>query len=214
MTSLIKFFTYTIIIIIFCASLYSQEDEKEREREREREGKDTTTYETDEVVITGTRTLKKIIDIPYSVFRVEKKEMVYGRNLNVKDVLQDVPGLFLQTRFGSDVRISIRGFGTRSNAGVRGIRILQDGIPESEPDGETTIDAIDFTSLGGIEVVKGNLSSLYTNSPGGVVNFLSDVSFKKNFVKMNNEIGEFQLHQNGLKVGIRGKNYRFFSSYT
>src|SRR4030095_7201645 len=170
--------------------------------------------ETEEVVITGTRTYKKIIDIPYSVFRVEKTEMTYGRNVNAKDVLQDVPGLFLQSRYGNDVRISIRGFGTRSNSGVRGIRILQDGIPESEPDGETAIDGIDFTSLGGIEVVKGNLSSLYTNSPGGVVNFLSDVMFTKNFVRMTNEIGDYGLFQNGLKVGLISPKYRFFISYS
>ncbi len=140
-----KSFTFYVIIVsvlLICApAVFSQENEKEREKEEN----DTMNVETQELVITGTRTLKKIIDIPYSVFRVDKKEMEYGRDLNAKDVLQDVPGLFLQTRFGSDVRISIRGFGTRSNAGVRGIRILQDGIPESDPDGETAIDAIDFT---------------------------------------------------------------------
>jgi iron complex outermembrane receptor protein len=208
-----KFFYIISILILFTAPvIFSQENEKDKERERE--GEDTMKVETEEVVITGTRTLKKIIDIPYSVFRVDPKEMAYGRDMNAKDILQDVPGLFLQTRFGSDVRISIRGFGTRSNSGVRGIRILQDGIPESDPDGETSIDAIDFTSLGGVEVVKGNQSSLYTNSPGGVINFLSDVSFPTNFVKITNQGGEFNLRQNGIKVGIHTKNYRFFTSYS
>ena len=209
-----KSFTFYVIIVsvlLICApAVFSQENEKEREKEEN----DTMNVETQELVITGTRTLKKIIDIPYSVFRVDKKEMEYGRDLNAKDVLQDVPGLFLQTRFGSDVRISIRGFGTRSNAGVRGIRILQDGIPESDPDGETAIDAIDFTSLGGVEVVKGNQSSLYTNAPGGVVNFLSDISFNQNFVKLTNEVGDYNLRQNGIKVGLVNKNYRFFTSYS
>jgi len=170
--------------------------------------------ETQEIVITGTRTYKKIIDIPYSVFRVSKNEMIYGRNVNARDVLADVPGLFLQSRYGNEVRISIRGFGTRSNSGVRGIRILQDGIPESEPDGETAIDAIDYTSLGGIEVVKGNLSSLYTNSPGGVINFLTDLQYKQNFVKTTNEIGDYGLYMNGLKFGLITNKYRFFTSYS
>lgn len=170
--------------------------------------------ETEELVVTGTRTSKKIIDIPYSVFRVDTREFKYGRNVNAKDVLADVPGLFLQARYGNDVRISIRGFGTRSNSGVKGIRILQDGIPESDPDGETQIDAIDFTSLGGVEVVKGNLSSLYTNSPGGVINFISDINFPRNFVKQTNEVGDFGLRQNGLKLGVHSKNYRYYLSYS
>jgi iron complex outermembrane recepter protein len=197
------------LIIILSFNLYSQDSLKTKADSTEQEG-----VETEEVVITGTRTYKKIIDIPYSVFRVEKNEMTYGRNVNARDVLADVPGLFLQSRYGNDVRISIRGFGTRSNSGVRGIRILQDGIPESEPDGETAIDAIDFTSIGGIEVVKGNLSSLYTNSPGGVVNFLSDLQYTQNFVKMTNEIGDYGLYMNGLKFGLITNKYRFFTSYS
>lgn len=209
MTSMKFFLVIISLTILLSPALLSQD------KDREKEESDTTKkIEIQEVVITGTRTLKKIIDIPYSVFRVDPKEMIFGRDLNAKDVLQDVPGLFLQTRFGSDVRISIRGFGTRSNSGVRGIRILQDGIPESDPDGETSIDAIDFTSLGGVEVVKGNQSSLYTNSPGGVINFLSDLSFTKNFVKSTNQIGKFDLKQNGIKVGVRTKDYRFFTSYS
>ncbi|MBK6536687.1 MAG: Plug domain-containing protein [Ignavibacteria bacterium] len=71
--------------------------------------------------------------------------MKYARNVSVKDILNDVPGLFLQSRYGShDVRISIRGYGSRSNSGIRGIRMLLDGIPETDPDGETNIDAIDY----------------------------------------------------------------------
>ncbi len=51
-------------------------------------------------LITGTRIPEKIIDIPFSVFRVDKKELAYSRNVGLKDVLADVPGLFLQSRFG------------------------------------------------------------------------------------------------------------------
>ncbi len=194
---------FTILFILFLSTYcYSQSE------------KDTNKYETEELVITGTRTFEKIIDIPYSVFRVDKKELGYGRKISAKDVLADVPGLFLQNHFGSnDLRISLRGFGMRSNSGVRGIRILQDGIPESEPDGETTIDAVDFTSLGGVEVVKGNLSSLYANAPGGVVNFLSDMNFTKNYVTSMNQVGKFGFRQNGLKFGLQDVNNRFYTSY-
>ncbi len=178
------------------------------------ENEDSLKYEIQEVVIVGTRTSERIIDIPYSVFRVDKKELSYGKKLSAKDVLADVPGLFLQTRYGNhDLRLSIRGFGTRSNTGVRGVRILQDGIPESEPDGETVIDAVDFTSLGGVEVVKGNLSSLYANAPGGVINFISDLYFLKNYVSLTNQIGSWGFRQSGFKTGIANDANRLFISY-
>lgn len=209
------YFKYLFIILLVSLSvkIYSQEDEKRDSLKTEREEEEETS--TDEIIITGTRIPDKIINIPFSVFRVDKKELAYSRNISVKDVLADVPGLFLQSRYGShDVRISIRGYGNRSNSGIRGIRILQDGIPESEPDGETNIDAIDYTSLETVEVAKGNLSSLYTNAPGGVINFLTDMSFPANYVKQTNMFGNYDLRQNGFKTGLLTKNYKFFSSYS
>src|SRR5512143_1173821 len=121
-------------------------------------------YEIDEVVITGTRTERKIVDIPYAIDRIGQGEYKYDRKVAVSDVLEFIPGLFLQSRYGNhDVRITMGGFVSRSNSGIRGVRILLDGIPESEPDGQTRIEALDFHSVGAIEVVRGNSSSLYTN---------------------------------------------------
>jgi|WetSurMetagenome_2_1015567.scaffolds.fasta_scaffold25616_2 iron complex outermembrane recepter protein len=196
---------YLLFIFILLLSSLAISQEKE---------KDSLKYETEELVITGTRTLEKIIDIPYSVFRVDPKELQFGKKVSAKNVLADVPGLFLQSRYGNkEIRVTIRGYGTRSNSGVRGVKILQDGIPESEPDGETVVDAVDFTSLGGVEVVKGNLSSIYGNAPGGVVNFLSDIYFPKNFVTTTNQLGSYGFRQNGFKYGIKTNDYRFFMSY-
>lgn len=185
-----------------------------QESDREEGNRDSLQYQTDEVVVVGTRSDEKIIDIPYSVFTVDKKELAFGRKISAKDVLADVPGLFLQSRYGNhDLRISLRGFGTRSNAGVRGVRILQEGIPISDPDGETLTDAIDFTSLGGVEVVKGNLSSLYANAPGGVVNFLTDLSFPNSFAGVSSQGGGYGMNTNGFKLGLVNEANKFFLSY-
>ena len=191
-----------LFVFSFIGDLYSQID--------------TSYYETEEVVITGTRTEKKIIDIPYSVNRIDQTQWQSTRKQAVNEVLNFVPGVFFQSRYGNhDVRISIRGFGSRSNSGIRGVRILLDGIPESEPDGQTRIEAIDFTSIGKIEVVKGNSSSLYTNAPGGVMNFLSDIDFTKSFALTDNDFGSYGLMKNAVKVGINSDNIRFMltSSY-
>lgn len=204
-----KYFTSAIIgIAVFSLSFFVTCLAQEKSKE------DTTKYEYEEVVVVGTRTVEKVIDIPYSVFRVDKKELTTGRKVSAKDVLADVPGLLLQSRYGNhDLKISIRGFGMRSNSGVRGVRILQDGIPESEPDGESVLDAIDFTSLGGVEVVKSNLSSLYANAPGGVINFISDLRFPENYTAVTSQVGMYGLRQNGIKTGYKTNDYRFLLSY-
>lgn len=212
----LKCFTFLFFMLFVIALDTKAQDENEKEKKDSlKSEKEMEEGETDEIVITGTRIPEKIINVPFSVFKVDRKELAYSRNIGLKDVLTDVPGLFLQSRYGShDDRISIRGYGNRSNSGTRGIRILQDGIPESEPDGETSIDAIDYTSLETVEVAKGNLSSLYTNAPGGVINFLTDLTFKNDYLKQTNMFGNYKLFQNGFKTGIMEKNYKYFLSYS
>jgi iron complex outermembrane receptor protein len=176
---------------------------------------DTLIYETDNVVVTATRVEKKIIDIPYPVIRLKNTQYKFSKKVSVDDVLENVPGLFLQSRYGNhDVRIAIRGFGSRSNTGIRGVRILLDGIPESEPDGQTRIEAIDFNSIGSIELVKGNSSSLYTNAPGGVINFINDIYFPYSFATQFNEFGSYDLRRNGLKFGVRTDKYGLLGTYS
>ncbi|HZY09733.1 MAG TPA: TonB-dependent receptor, partial [Bacteroidota bacterium] len=198
---------YLMLYSVSPQSLFSQSENQE--------GNDTVkTYKIDEVVITGTRTTKKIIDVPYSIERIDADQYKFARKVAVGDILGEIPGLFLQSRYGNhDVRISIRGFGSRSNSGIRGVRILLDGIPESEPDGQTRIEAIDFHSVGTIEVVKGNSSSLYTNAPGGVINFINDVHFPQSFASSFRDIGSFGLQNSGFKTGIRSEHYRFLTTY-
>ncbi|NOS85081.1 MAG: TonB-dependent receptor, partial [Ignavibacteria bacterium] len=199
-----RFLALLLILLISSPSLYSQDDET-----------DTSEYKTDEIVITGTRLEQKIIDIPYPVLRINQNSWITSRKIGVQDVLLTVPGLFLQPRYGNhDTRITIRGYGSRSNTGIRGVRILLDGIPESEPDGQTRIEAIDFDAIGRIEVVRGYSSSLYANAPGGVINFMTDKFFPISFLQLNNEFGSYDLRKNGFKLGINGKNSRFMTAYS
>ncbi|MCL6494614.1 MAG: TonB-dependent receptor [Ignavibacterium sp.] len=206
----IFFFSVILLCIVFSWDSFSQDEEKSGTTKT-----DTLQYQTDEVVVTGTRTNKKIIDVPYSVIRLSNKTYRYDRKTSISDVLNVVPGVFMQNRYGNhDVRISIRGFGSRSNSGIRGVRILLDGIPESEPDGQTRIEAIDFNSIGSIEIVKGNSSSLYTNAPGGVVNFINDINFPNDFLILFNDFGSYNLRRNGFKTGVRTNDYSFLATYT
>ena len=176
---------------------------------------DTLFRQLDEVVITATRVPERIIDIPYSVVRLNYSNYQFDRKIGSNDMLAAVPGLFLQSRYGNhDVRFSIRGFGSRSNSGIRGVRILLDDIPESEPDGQTRIEAIDFNSIGRIEVVRGNASSLYTNAPGGVVNFINDIEFDRSSMVQFNEVGSFGLARNGFKAAVRTQKYRFLNTFS
>ncbi len=95
----------------------------------------------------------------------------------LEETLHGFPGVHVQNRFNDAVgeRITIRGFGARSQFGVRGIRILVDGIPATLPDGQSSLDHLDLGSLGQVEALRGPGSALYGNAAGGVLAFRSRV---------------------------------------
>ena len=176
---------------------------------------DSLRLELNEVVKTPTRGLKKIIDIPSPAVRLNAENYRYDRKIGSDAILSAVPGLFVQSPYGDqDIRISGRGYGTMSNTGARGIIILLDDIPESDPDGQTRLDALDFNSIGRVEIAKGNESSLYANAPGGVANFISDLDFNRPSVVQFNQFGSFGLHQNGFKAALKSANCRLLTSYS
>lgn len=110
---------------------------------------------------------------PYAI-SVTGRSRLDARGL-AQDVLAGVPGLFVASRNNptQDPRIVIRGFGARTAFGVRGVRVLHDGIPLTVADGQTPLDYLDTEAVARVEVIRGSASALYGNSAGGVVAFSS-----------------------------------------
>lgn len=143
---------------------------------QERPAADTSTV-LPPVTVTAERLVAPLLTTPLAVTTVGAGDLRRTRGVGLEDALRFVPGVVAQSRYGtSDVRIVIRGFGARgagdrSNAGTsRGVRVLVDGIPETEPDGRTAFDQIDLSSSEGVEIVRSNASALYGNAAGGVIN--------------------------------------------
>ena len=112
------------------------------------------------------------LDLPFAVsVQTPDSSRPGQRHLSLDETLWLIPGLSVANRNNpsQDPRISIRGFGARSAFGVRGIRVLRDGLPLTLPDGQTPVDYLDLESVGRVEVMRGSASSLYGNAGGGVV---------------------------------------------
>jgi iron complex outermembrane receptor protein len=92
------------------------------------------------------------------------------------EALNNVPGVYVANRynFSLDQRLSIRGFGSRSNFGTRGVKILLDGVPQTLPDGQSQLTNVEFGTIDRIEVLRGSASALYGNASGGVVSLQSE----------------------------------------
>jgi len=114
--------------------------------------------------------------VPLSVSVLSGKDLQRGRSgFFLGDVLQLLPGVQVQNRFNPAVgeRVAIRGFGARAQFGLRGIRVIVDGIPATLPDGQSSLDHLDIGSLGRVEALRGPASALFGNAAGGVLSFTS-----------------------------------------
>jgi iron complex outermembrane receptor protein len=134
---------------------------------------DTATTKLQPVVVEVSRGARtSLLGLPFAVTVQTPDSLRPGqRHLALDETLSLIPGLTVSNRNNpsQDPRISIRGFGARSAFGVRGIRVLRDGIPLTLPDGQTPVDYLDLESVGRVEVMRGSASSLYGNAGGGVV---------------------------------------------
>ena len=158
-----------------------------------------------EVIVEATHIPLPINKAPLAISKIERKQIVRAHaQLGLDESIPRIPGIVLQNRFNfaQDLRISIRGFGARANFGIRGVKILVDGIPETLADGQGSVDSIDLTSIGSIEVLRGPSSSLYGNASGGVIRIESDFDNPINGIEARlasggNGYKKHQIHING-----------------
>jgi iron complex outermembrane receptor protein len=110
-------------------------------------------------------------ELPFATSSTALSERPAQRRSGVGDLLLAVPGVQVQDRANpsQDPRVTLRGFGARSAFGVRGVRMLRDGVPLSLPDGQTPLDWLDLETIGQVDVVRGTAAALYGNAAGGVV---------------------------------------------
>ena len=126
----------------------------------------------DTVTVTATRIAMSSYDIPAAISTVSGEQL---RNdalgVNLADDLATVPGLLARNRnnYAQDQQISIRGFGSNSSFGIRGVRVYQDGIPATGPDGQGQVSQFNLDSASRVEILRGPFSALYGNSSGGVI---------------------------------------------
>lgn len=163
---------------------------------------ETPLYRLDEIRVTVTRSRDYIQRLPYAISVVPGSQIQGAEaTISLDEALDGIPGVFVNNRhnFALGNRISIRGFGARSQFGVRGIRILQDGIPLTLPDGQAQLNNVDLGAAGRIEVIRGPASSLYGNASGGVISIETErpppVPFRPEIRLLGGSFGDDRYYQ-------------------
>lgn len=156
-----------------------------------------------EVVVSASRQEQQSFDAPASVQAVGLTAIeAAGPRVNLSEVMTRVPGIAVLNRqnYAQDLQLSIRGSGARSPFGIRGARLIVDGIPATMPDGQSQASTISLPSAQRIEVLRGPLAQLYGNSAGGVLQVFTADGPVKPEVRFSVDAGADRLRRYGLQA--------------
>ena len=158
----------------------------------------------DAVVVSGSRIEERGFDVPAAIDAVDGERLRDQQpRVNLSEALVRVPGLLIQNRqnLAQDLQVSSRGFGARATFGVRGVRLIQDGIPITMPDGQGQTALFDLDNARRVEVLRGPFAALYGNSSGGVIQLITEDGPTRPTVEANVSAGSFDSWRAGAKFG-------------
>jgi iron complex outermembrane receptor protein len=138
---------------------------------------DSARIRLDSLQVSVMRSTQDLTRAPFAVSTVERARIQDARlTVGLDEALAHVPGVIVNNRqnFSLGSRITIRGLGARAAFGVRGVRVLSDGIPLTMPDGQTNLNNVDLGSAGAIQVLRGPASALHGNAAGGVISVTTE----------------------------------------
>ena len=154
------------------------------------------------VIVTASGAEQRAFDAPHAASVVDADELRSGGPMiNLSESLARVPGLVANNRsnYAQDLQLGSRGFGARASFGVRGLRLVADGIPASGPDGQGQVSHVDIAGASRVEVLRGPFSALMGSSSGGVIAVTSTAPTAGR-VRLDGDAGSFGLAQARLTI--------------
>jgi iron complex outermembrane receptor protein len=168
-----------------------------------------TTIALDSITLEAFRIQKQANRLPFAVsVRDFSTTQDQRQQLSLADYLQEFPGVFSLNaqNFAQDLRVAIRGFGARSAFGIRGIKLVVDGIPETTPDGQGQVDNLNLGLIDTIELIRGGAASLYGNASGGVISIRTLDQLESNTLRPSMHFGSFGFQNFQLQGSYQRSN--------
>lgn len=164
----------------------------------------------DEVSVTATREERPTADVPQSIAVVGKATLEQKKMFNIKEALQEVPGVLIDSKNGGfDARLIIRGAGLKAPYGIREIMVLRDGVPMTDPDSFTRLDFIDTQDIERIEIAKGPGNLFAAGSAGGAIQIISKSVFDTGGNSARIGLGNMGTQNYHLRHGVVGEKHAF-----
>lgn len=154
-----------------------------------------------EVLVRAYEQNRKLLEVPVSVGVLQPNDLNRYNNISILPALNTIAGVRMEERSPGSYRLNIRGSSLRSPFGVRNVKIYYNGIPITDPGGNTYLNQFGFYNFQSIEVVKGPGSSLYGAGTGGVMLIESADFNKDEQVRVDHTLGSYGLQNTYVAAG-------------
>lgn len=166
-----------------------------------------------EITVSAFELNKKLSDQPAPVFYLGAPDLDRFGRTDILAAVNTIPGVNMQQRSPQSYRLDIRGSALRSPFGVRNVKVYYNGIPLTDPGGNTYLNELGFEDIYDLTVIKGPAGSLYGAGTGGVVlinsPLLSNDSSLKNKAQMDVQAGSYGLRKAAADVRWGGNALRY-----
>ncbi|WP_159520137.1 TonB-dependent receptor [Sunxiuqinia indica] len=148
---------------------------------------------------------RKLMEVPASISIISADQLEQNTFKSIDEVLNKVPGVYMQQATPTTNRLTIRGVGSRTPYASNKIRAYYAGIPLTNGVGETTIEDLNQSVLSKVEIIKGPSSGFYGSGLGGTLLF-DAIHPGKDQLTVNYGLSSYQTHQANAKLSLNGKN--------
>ena len=122
--------------------------------------------------------------------------------VSLRDTLAFSPGVYTQPRFGQEIRISIRGSGLSRGFHMRGLTLLQDGVPINLADDNGDFQELEPIFFDHLEVYRGaNALRFGSGTLGGAVNGVTPTGDNAAGLYLRGDVGSFDFYRGLASFG-------------
>ena len=122
--------------------------------------------------------------------------------VSLRDTLAFSPGVYTQPRFGQEIRISIRGSGLSRGFHMRGLTLLQDGVPINLADDSGDFQELEPIFFDHLEVYRGaNALRFGSGTLGGAVNGVTPTGDNAAGLYLRADVGSFDFYRGLASFG-------------
>lgn len=148
---------------------------------------------------------RRLADTPGAIALIDNRQLLTEPTFTLAPVVNQIPGVWMQSGSINTNRLTIRGIGSRSPYGSNKIRAYYGDIPLTNGVGETTLEDLDLEQISNIEIIKGPSSGFYGAGLGGVLLFNPSKPLKSE-VGQQVSVGSFQTEKYTTKLSLAGKD--------